>query len=53
MWDNKFNYLINYNSINIINNITIGNKYIFKIYYKNGFLPHEKILIISSNINII
>jgi hypothetical protein len=53
MWDNKFNYLMNKDSIDVINNIILGNKYIFKIYNKCGFLPHEKILIIPSNILIL
>jgi hypothetical protein len=48
IWDNKFSYLINDEIINKINNIKIGNKYLFKIYKKNGFLPQDKFLIIPS-----
>jgi hypothetical protein len=48
MWDNKFNYLKDDNFNETINKIKIGDKMRFKIYKKVGFLPKEKILIVSS-----
>lgn len=47
MWDNKFNYLKDDKFMETINQIKIGDKMMFKIYKKKGFLPKEKILIVS------
>ena len=49
MWDYKLDYLIDKS---IINNINIGDEYIFKIYKKKGFLPNEKILIVNTIFNL-
>lgn len=43
--DDKLNYLIN---PELINQYKIGSNYKFKIYKKPGFLPKEKILIVST-----
>ena len=43
--DDKLNYLINKD---IIDQYKIGSNYKFKIYKKPGFLPKEKILIVST-----
>ncbi len=47
MWDNKFNYLKDDKFMETINQIKIGDKMKFTIYKKKGFLPKEKILIVS------
>jgi exoribonuclease R len=53
IWDNKFNYLITTCIKQNINNINIGDKYIFKIYKKNGFLPYEKLLIVPLTLKVL
>ena len=53
IWDNKFNYLLTEDIINNINNINIGDMFIFTIYYKLDFLPKNKILIVPYNLLLI
>ena len=48
MWDNKFDYLKDANFKKSIDKINIGDRLKLKIYRKTGFLPKEKILIVSS-----
>ncbi len=48
IWDQKFNYLKGTNFTDQVNKINIGDKLELKIYRKTGFLPKEKILIVSS-----
>ena len=50
IWDNKFSYLITEDIISKINNINIGDQYIFTIYYKIDFLPKNRLLIIPYNL---
>jgi hypothetical protein len=45
MWDYKLDYLIDKS---IINDINIGDEYIFQIYKKKSFLPNDKILIVNT-----
>jgi hypothetical protein len=44
----KFNYLI---EDNIFDDIKVGNKYIFEIMKKEGFLPNEKLFIKLNNLS--
>ena len=53
IWDNKFSYLLTEDIINNINNINIGDMFIFTIYYKLDFLPKNKILIVPYNLVLI
>ena len=48
MWDLKFNFLKDSNFVQVVNKINIGDTLKLKISKKLGFLPKEKILIVSS-----